>query len=125
MTDNRQLKGMHRRDVICAGGAAVFGALVTSLLGGAKPARGASISGSVPEVDHLAVRVVVDSYQIAVAPGIKKDDVDVQRSGEGCTGEPDRCAARRCARSQKNEPWQRSHSLSPEHARPGAPRDRA
>lgn len=88
MTDNRIPEGVHRRDVLCAGGAAVFGAIVTSLLGGAKPARAATISGSVPEVDRLAIRVVVDSYQIAVAPSIKKDDVDVQRFGWGLSDAP-------------------------------------
>src|SRR5271168_3914888 len=88
MTPDRGEIVVHRRDVLCAGGAAVFGALVASLLGGSKPARAASLSGPIPEVDHLSVRVVVDSYQIAVAPGIKKDDVDVQRFGWGLSNAP-------------------------------------
>jgi hypothetical protein len=33
-------------------------------------------SGSVPELDGVAVRVVVDSYQFAVAPSRKLADVD-------------------------------------------------
>ena len=41
------------------GGAAVFGAMITALLGGTKPVRAQSISGAVPEVDSLAVRVVI------------------------------------------------------------------
>jgi 7,8-dihydropterin-6-yl-methyl-4-(beta-D-ribofuranosyl)aminobenzene 5'-phosphate synthase len=60
-----------RRDVLCGGGAAVFGAMITALLGGTKPVRAQSISGAVPEVDSLAVRVVIDSYQFAVAPSTK------------------------------------------------------
>jgi 7,8-dihydropterin-6-yl-methyl-4-(beta-D-ribofuranosyl)aminobenzene 5'-phosphate synthase len=88
MTFDRGEVIVHRRDVLCAGGAAVFGALVAALLGGSKPARAASLSGSIPEVDRLSVRVVVDSYQIAVAPGIKKDDVDVQRFGWGLSNAP-------------------------------------
>jgi len=64
---------VRRRDVVCGGGAAVFSAIVVSLLGGAKPARAQPISGSVPEVDGLAARVVTDSYQFAVAPSRKLD----------------------------------------------------
>ena len=88
MTFDRGEVIVHRRDVLCAGGAAVFGALVAALLGGSKPARAAGLSGPIPEVDRLSVRVVVDSYQIAVAPGIKKDDVDVQRFGWGLSNAP-------------------------------------
>jgi 7,8-dihydropterin-6-yl-methyl-4-(beta-D-ribofuranosyl)aminobenzene 5'-phosphate synthase len=78
---------IHRRDVVCGGGAAVFSAILASLLGGAKPARAEAISGSVPEVDRVAVRVVIDSYQIAVAPSTKTGNVDVQRFGWGIGGD--------------------------------------
>jgi 7,8-dihydropterin-6-yl-methyl-4-(beta-D-ribofuranosyl)aminobenzene 5'-phosphate synthase len=88
MTVDRGQTVVHRRNVLCAGGAAAFGAIVASLLGGSKPARAATLSGQVPEVDRLFVRVVVDSYQIAVAPGIKKNDVDVQRFGWGLSNAP-------------------------------------
>jgi 7,8-dihydropterin-6-yl-methyl-4-(beta-D-ribofuranosyl)aminobenzene 5'-phosphate synthase len=57
-----------RREVLCAGGAAAFSALVAGLLGTAKPARAQPLTGSVPEVDRLAVRVVTDSYHLALAP---------------------------------------------------------
>ena len=76
-------KGMQRREVLCTGGAAAFSAIVASILGSGKAARAAPLSMPVPEVDRVSVRVVVDSYQIAVAPGVKKDDVDVQRFGWG------------------------------------------
>jgi 7,8-dihydropterin-6-yl-methyl-4-(beta-D-ribofuranosyl)aminobenzene 5'-phosphate synthase len=76
-----------RRHVLCGGGAAVVGAMIASLLGGAKPVRAASISGAVPEVDGLAVRVVTDSYQFAVAPGRKTDGVDIQHFGWGIGGD--------------------------------------
>jgi 7,8-dihydropterin-6-yl-methyl-4-(beta-D-ribofuranosyl)aminobenzene 5'-phosphate synthase len=88
MTDDRDLKSVLRRDVLCAGGAAAFGILVTALLGSSKPARAAGLSGPIPEVDRLSVRVVVDSYQIAVAPGMNKDDIDVQRFGWGLSNAP-------------------------------------
>jgi len=72
---------LSRRDVLCAGGAAMFSYLVAGLLGGAKPARAQVLSTPVPEVDRLAVRVVTDSYQLAIAPNMKIGDVDVQRIG--------------------------------------------
>lgn len=55
-------RSVHRRDVVCGGGLAVFGAVLTALLGGTKPLRAAGITGAVPEIDSIAVRVVVDSY---------------------------------------------------------------
>ena len=78
---------MHRRDVLCGGGAATFGAIVTALLGSSKPVKAKAISGSVPELDGVAVRVVVDSYQIAVAPSRKLADIDIQHFGWGVSGD--------------------------------------
>ena len=62
---------LHRRDVLCGGGAALFGTIVATLLGGARPVRAEALAGAVPEVDRVAVRVVIDSYQFAVAPSTK------------------------------------------------------
>jgi 7,8-dihydropterin-6-yl-methyl-4-(beta-D-ribofuranosyl)aminobenzene 5'-phosphate synthase len=72
-----------RRDVLCGGGAGVLTGVVAALLGDAKPARAETISGSVPEIDALAVRVVVDSYQFAVAPGRSQEGVAIQHFGWG------------------------------------------
>jgi 7,8-dihydropterin-6-yl-methyl-4-(beta-D-ribofuranosyl)aminobenzene 5'-phosphate synthase len=72
---------LSRRDVLCAGGGALFSYLVAGLLGGAKPARAQALTAPVPEVDRLAVRVVTDSYQLAIAPNMKVGDVEVQRFG--------------------------------------------
>ena len=66
-----QYNAMHRRDVVCGGGAAVFSAIIATLLGSSKPVKAEAISGSVPELDFVAVRVLVDSYQFAVAPSRK------------------------------------------------------
>ena len=88
MTPCRHDEALHRRDLLCGGGAALFGTLVASLLGGAKPARAEAIRGAVPEVDRVAVRVVVDSYQIAVAPSAKAGSVDVERFGWGLSDQP-------------------------------------
>jgi 7,8-dihydropterin-6-yl-methyl-4-(beta-D-ribofuranosyl)aminobenzene 5'-phosphate synthase len=83
---------MDRRDALCVGGGAVLGAMLAALLGGSKPVRAAALAGPVPEVDRLTVRVVIDSYQFAVAPGKSLGDVDVQHFGWGLSGDkpPDR-----------------------------------
>ena len=44
-----QCNAVHRRDVVCGGGAAMFGAIVTALMGSSKPVKAEAISGSVPE----------------------------------------------------------------------------
>ena len=82
-----QCNAMHRRDVVCGGGAAMFGAIVTALMGSSKPVKAAAISGSVPELDGVAIRVVVDSYQFAVAPSRKLADIDIQHFGWGVSGD--------------------------------------
>jgi 7,8-dihydropterin-6-yl-methyl-4-(beta-D-ribofuranosyl)aminobenzene 5'-phosphate synthase len=88
MSIGHQDHAVHRRDVLCGGGALVFGAMLTALLGNAKPVRADTISGAVPEIDSLAVRVVVDDYQFAVAPGAKTGNVDIQRFGWGLGDKP-------------------------------------
>lgn len=72
-----------RRDAICGGGAGVLAVMIAAMLGDTKPVRAATISGSVPEVDALAVRVVVDSYQFAVAPSRTLDGLKIQHFGWG------------------------------------------
>jgi 7,8-dihydropterin-6-yl-methyl-4-(beta-D-ribofuranosyl)aminobenzene 5'-phosphate synthase len=78
-----QCNAIHRRDVVCGGGAALFSAIVATLMGGAKPVRAETIAGKVPEIDRVAVRVVVDSYQFAVAPSRKLSDVEIEHFGWG------------------------------------------
>jgi 7,8-dihydropterin-6-yl-methyl-4-(beta-D-ribofuranosyl)aminobenzene 5'-phosphate synthase len=72
-----------RRDALCAGGAGVLAAMIAVLLGDTKPVRAATISGPVPEIDALAVRVVIDSYQFAVAPGRTQEGLEIQHFGWG------------------------------------------
>jgi 7,8-dihydropterin-6-yl-methyl-4-(beta-D-ribofuranosyl)aminobenzene 5'-phosphate synthase len=72
---------LSRRQVLCGGGATMLSYLVAGLLGGARPARAQALSTPVPEVDHLAVRVVTDSYQLAISPNVKIGEVDIQRFG--------------------------------------------
>ena len=82
-----QCNAMHRRDVMCGGGAAVFSAIIATLMGSSRPVKAEAISGAVPELDSVAVRVVVDSYQFAVAPSRKLTDVDIQHFGWGVSGD--------------------------------------
>ena len=86
MSTEHEHRSAHRRDVICGGGLAAFGAMLSALLGGARPVRAAGVTGAVPEIDSLAVRVVIDSYQFAVAPSTKVGKVDIQRFGWGIGG---------------------------------------
>jgi 7,8-dihydropterin-6-yl-methyl-4-(beta-D-ribofuranosyl)aminobenzene 5'-phosphate synthase len=57
--------------------------MLATLLRGSKPVRAQSIAGAVSEVDALSNRVVVDSYQFAVAASRKVGSVDVQHFGWG------------------------------------------
>jgi len=72
-----------RRDALCGGGASVLTAMVATLMGNAKPVRAAPLSGSVPQVDSLAVRIVVDSYQFAVVPGKTLEGLEIEHFGWG------------------------------------------
>src|SRR5262249_44292399 len=70
-----------RRGVVCGGGAAAIGAMFDSYFGVLKPAGSQEATKGPPEIDRLVVRVLVDSYQFAVAPSFKRDNVDVERFG--------------------------------------------
>jgi 7,8-dihydropterin-6-yl-methyl-4-(beta-D-ribofuranosyl)aminobenzene 5'-phosphate synthase len=70
-----------RRDVMRGGAAASAAVALDALFGGLKPANAQGPAPAAPEIDGLAVRVVVDSYQIAIAPSFKRDDVAVERFG--------------------------------------------
>jgi 7,8-dihydropterin-6-yl-methyl-4-(beta-D-ribofuranosyl)aminobenzene 5'-phosphate synthase len=82
-----QCESWDRRDLLCGGGAAMFSAIVATLIGDAMPVRAEAISGSAPEVDRVAVRVVVDSYQFAVAPSRKVTNVNIEHFGWGIAGD--------------------------------------
>ena len=81
MPHDSENAGISRRDLLCAGGAAMFSYLLGGFLGGAKAVWAQAVSGPVPEVDRLAVRVVTDSYHLAIAPNMKVGEVEVQRFG--------------------------------------------
>ncbi|PSH62030.1 MBL fold metallo-hydrolase [Phyllobacterium brassicacearum] len=77
-----------RRELICGGGAALVAGLLAGLLGGASPASAEKLTGEVPELDRVTVRVLIDSYQFAVAPGRKIDGLDIQHFGWGIGDHP-------------------------------------
>ncbi len=79
----REVPLISRRDALCGGGAGVLTAMIAALLGDAKPVRAETISGPVPEIEALAVRVVVDSYQFAVAPSRTLEGLEIQHFGWG------------------------------------------
>jgi hypothetical protein len=47
---------LHRRHVLCGGGAFVFATMIASLLGNSKPVRAQAIVASVPQVDRVSVQ---------------------------------------------------------------------
>jgi 7,8-dihydropterin-6-yl-methyl-4-(beta-D-ribofuranosyl)aminobenzene 5'-phosphate synthase len=70
-----------RRTFLCCGASAAFSALIGGLASRSAPARAEPLKGEVPTVDHLALRVVTDSYQLAIAPNVRIAGVDVKRFG--------------------------------------------
>ena len=79
-----------RREFICGGGAGVLSVILATLLAGSKPVRAEAVTGSLPELDRVAVRIVIDSYQFAVAPSRKLPNLDVQHFGWGLSDKPPR-----------------------------------
>src|SRR5260370_2432398 len=79
-----------RREFICSGGASVLSMILATLLAGSKPVRAETVTGSLPELDRVAVRIVIDSYQFAVAPSRKLPNLDVQDFGWGLSDKPPR-----------------------------------
>lgn len=77
-----------RREFICGGGASVLSVILATLLAGSKPVRAEADTGSLPELDRVAVRIVIDSYQFAVAPSRKLPNLDIQHFGWGLSDKP-------------------------------------
>ena len=79
-----------RREFVCGGGASLFSLILATILGGSKPVRAQAVTGSLPELDRVAVRIVIDSYQFAVAPSRKLPNLDIQHFGWGLSEKPPR-----------------------------------
>jgi hypothetical protein len=70
-----------RRDLVRGGGAIALTGALDALIAVPMSSQAQQPPVSIPVVDRLAVRVLVDSYQIAVAPSFKIDNVQVERFG--------------------------------------------
>ena len=75
-----------RRNFLYGGGAGVLGLIVASLLGGTGTRVYAKSLDKIPTVDRLAVRVVTDSFHLAIAPDAKFGNVTVRRLGMPAAG---------------------------------------
>ncbi len=70
-----------RRNVLRGGGTFALGSLVSLLLFNSKAVEAQALSSVPPEIDQLSVRIVTDSYQIAVTPDSKVGNVEIKRFG--------------------------------------------
>ena len=77
-----------RREVVRVGGAAAFGAIAAWLTAGVSPVRAEALAQGAPVIDRLTVSVVIDSYQIAVAPDVKVGNVTIKRFGFALSDQP-------------------------------------
>ncbi|HMK71429.1 MAG TPA: MBL fold metallo-hydrolase [Xanthobacteraceae bacterium] len=70
---------LSRRGLLCAGGAGFVSALVATLVGSGRSAQAQTLSGPIPEVDRLRVRIVTDIIARRYATSQKLDGLTVQR----------------------------------------------
>src|SRR6516162_5899169 len=77
-----------RRDMLRSGSAASVAVGLDALFGRLRTAQAQTAAVAAPELDSLAVRVVVDSYQIAIAPSFKRGGVSVERFGWALSDAP-------------------------------------
>jgi 7,8-dihydropterin-6-yl-methyl-4-(beta-D-ribofuranosyl)aminobenzene 5'-phosphate synthase len=76
-----------RRGLLCAGGAGFVSALVGTLVGTSRTAQAQSLSGRVPEIDRLAVRIVTDNQIIQFVPSEKREGLTIERLGPNLTSD--------------------------------------
>jgi 7,8-dihydropterin-6-yl-methyl-4-(beta-D-ribofuranosyl)aminobenzene 5'-phosphate synthase len=88
MSNDNEPLSRDRRELVRAGGAAAFGAIAAWLTAGVSPVRAEALAQGAPVVDRLTVTVVIDSYQIAVAPDVKVGNVIIKRFGFALSDQP-------------------------------------
>jgi 7,8-dihydropterin-6-yl-methyl-4-(beta-D-ribofuranosyl)aminobenzene 5'-phosphate synthase len=71
---------LSRRTLLCAGGAGFITALVSTMTGTGRAAQAKTLSGEVPEVDRLSVRIVTDIMVRRGAPSQKLDGLTIERA---------------------------------------------
>jgi 7,8-dihydropterin-6-yl-methyl-4-(beta-D-ribofuranosyl)aminobenzene 5'-phosphate synthase len=74
-----QSSSLSRRRLLCAGGAGFVSALVGTLIGSGQTAQAQTLSGKVPEVDRLSVRIVDDIIVRRYATSQKRDGLTIDR----------------------------------------------
>ncbi len=70
-----------RRHVVQGGAVLTLNTIASWLFANSTPLRAETVSGKVPEIDELAVTVLVDSYQVAVGQDSKIGNLAVKRFG--------------------------------------------
>lgn len=90
-----RIGGIGRRQFVGGAGVTALGSTLAGLLGIRRVAHAQSLTGPVPEVDRLAVRVVTDSYHHAFEPTRRVGEVEVQRFAFALSKAPPRRARRR------------------------------
>jgi 7,8-dihydropterin-6-yl-methyl-4-(beta-D-ribofuranosyl)aminobenzene 5'-phosphate synthase len=70
---------VRRRTFLGVASMTALGSVFGGMLSDVTLARAQALSGTVPEVDRLAVRVVTDSYHHAFEPSRKVGDIEIQR----------------------------------------------
>jgi 7,8-dihydropterin-6-yl-methyl-4-(beta-D-ribofuranosyl)aminobenzene 5'-phosphate synthase len=88
MSNENEPLSRDRREVVRVGGAAAFGAIAAWLTTGVSPVRAKALAQGAPVIDRLTVSVVIDSYQIAVAPDVKVGNVTIKRFGFALSDQP-------------------------------------
>lgn len=71
---------LSRRRLLCAGGAGFVSALVSTMIGSGRTAQAKTLSGAVPEVDRLSVRIVSDIIVRRNVTSQKLDGLTIDRA---------------------------------------------
>src|SRR6266567_5275480 len=71
---------LSRRRLLCAGGAGFVSALVSTMIGNGQTAQAKTLSSTVPEVDHLSVRIVSDIMVRRNVASQKLDGLVIERA---------------------------------------------
>jgi 7,8-dihydropterin-6-yl-methyl-4-(beta-D-ribofuranosyl)aminobenzene 5'-phosphate synthase len=88
MSNENEPLSRDRREVVRQGGAAAFGAIAAWLTTGDSPVRAEALAQGAPVIDRLTVSLLIDSYQIAVAPDVKVGNVTIKRFGFALSDQP-------------------------------------
>jgi len=76
---NFQTSSISRRRLLCTGGASFVSALVSTMIGSGQTARAQTLTGAIPQVDRLSVRIVSDIIVRRYATSQKLDGLTIER----------------------------------------------